>query len=178
MILEISKRGLLAAAEVAGIEESRPDGITSAEVLELFQGRGVKLSEATFRKYIQLGLLPTSRRVGTKGKYRGSKGVYPVSVVRRINLIKKLMEQGMTLEEIRDSFLSIQNDMELLNTAVERLFGHLSERIDLLHAQQTNTEEFLKEFRTCKKEAKTLYKKLEKLGSQLAAARPTEAERE
>ena len=34
--------------------------------MEIFRPKGVRLSEATFRKYVQAGLLPRSRRVGRK----------------------------------------------------------------------------------------------------------------
>ena len=84
MILDGDKQGLLEAAELQAVEAQAPEGISSSEVIGLFQARGIKLSEATFRKYVQLGLLPTSKRVGRKGKHRGSRGVYPVSVVRSV----------------------------------------------------------------------------------------------
>ena len=35
----------------------------------------MKFSEATLRKYVQLGLLPRSVRVGRKGKHQGSQGI-------------------------------------------------------------------------------------------------------
>ncbi len=178
MILDIAKKGLLDAAEIARIEENMPTGITSAEVIDIFQTRGVKLSEATFRKYIQLGLLPTSKRVGSKGKYRGSKGVYPVSIVRRINLIKQLMQNGLTLEEIRDSFLSIQNDLELLDTSFERLFGHMDDRLQLLKSKGLEIKGFFEELTSCREKTKLLHRRLEKLGSRLAAAGPLSTNRE
>ena len=36
--------------ELARIERERAGGITSAEVVRLFEARGARLSEATFRK--------------------------------------------------------------------------------------------------------------------------------
>ena len=48
-----------------------------AQIVEAFTDAGVRLSEATFRKWVQLGLLPRSRRVGRKGKHQGSLGLYP-----------------------------------------------------------------------------------------------------
>ena len=69
---------LLRADEIERVERERAGGITSGEVVRLFEARGAKLSASTFRKYVQLGLLPRSRRVGRKGKHTGSTGLYPV----------------------------------------------------------------------------------------------------
>src|SRR3990170_3160169 len=63
---------LLQSADVDRIEGERAGGVTSREVLRLFEGRGARLSAATFRKYVQAGLLPRSRRVGRKGKHTGT----------------------------------------------------------------------------------------------------------
>lgn len=166
---------MLDTAELTAVEARLPEGISSAEVIELFQARGVKLSEATFRKYVQLGLLPTSRRVGRKGKHRGSRGVYPVSVVRRINLIKRLMDEGLTLEEIRDSFVAIQNDIEQIGSAFESLFDHISDRLDRLEGQGASVGTYEKEVAASRRGARTLLKQIEKLGSRLAVAGPVSA---
>src|SRR4029079_12392400 len=81
---------------------------------ECCRPRGVRLSEATFRKYVQAGLLPRSRRVGRKGKHQGSLGLYPVEAVWRINVIKKMMAEGHTLEDIRRSFVFHRNHIDQL----------------------------------------------------------------
>src|SRR6266702_2354676 len=103
---------LLTAADLARLESGRARGVTSREVVKLFQGRGARLSAATFRKYVQAGLLPRSRRVGRKGKHTGSTGLYPVAVVRRIDLIKRMMAEGLTLKDIRESFVAVKNRLE------------------------------------------------------------------
>src|SRR5512140_3958174 len=92
---------LLPLDEIARLEREHALGISSGEVVRLFEARGARLSAATFRKYVQLGLLPRSRRVGRKGKHTGSTGLYPVSVVRRIAVIKRMMAEGYTAEDIR-----------------------------------------------------------------------------
>lgn len=79
--------GLLEAS-LRELERTRPDGLTSAEILDLLATSGMSFSEATLRKYVQIGLLPRSVRVGQKGKHLGSRGLYPTEVVRRIALIK------------------------------------------------------------------------------------------
>src|SRR5207244_8115785 len=65
------------------LELEYPQGISAAQIVDFFVPRGVKLAQATFRKYVQLGLLPRSRRVGEKGKHRGSRGLYPASADRK-----------------------------------------------------------------------------------------------
>ena len=67
-------RGLLADREIEEIERAWPDGMTSRQIVDVFETRGIRFSEATLRKYVQLGLLPRSVRVGRKGKHRGSCG--------------------------------------------------------------------------------------------------------
>src|SRR6188508_3837379 len=105
---------ILRSDEIARIEKENAGGLTAKAILEIFAPRGVALSEATFRKYVQAGLLPRSRRVGRKGKHRGSQGLYPVEAVRRINVIKKMMAEGQTLEEIKRSFIFFANHIDQL----------------------------------------------------------------
>ena len=83
------------------IEREHAQGITSSDILELFAAHGIKFSEATLRKYVQLGLLPRSVRVGRKGKHQGSQGMYPATVVRQVQRIKEMMAQDYTIEEIQ-----------------------------------------------------------------------------
>src|SRR5512138_1464077 len=108
----IDRMDSILATDIERIERERAAGITSAEVVSFFEARGARLSASTFRKYVQAGLLPRSRRVGRKGKHTGSAGLYPVSVVRRIDLIKRMMAEGLTLEDIRDSFVALKHRLD------------------------------------------------------------------
>lgn len=114
--------GLLSERDLDGIEKAHAAGLTAAQVVELFQQRGVKLSEATFRKYVQLGLLPRSRRVGRKGKHQGSMGLYPSTVVRRVNAIKRMMAEAYTIEDIQKSFLRFKDEIESVERGLKELF--------------------------------------------------------
>ena len=114
--------GLLPVRELDAIERAHPEGMSSAQVVEVFRARGVKLSEATFRKYVQLGLLPRSRRVGRKGKHQGSMGLYPSTVVRRVNAIKQMMAESYTIEEIQRSFLRFKDEIEAVERGLKELF--------------------------------------------------------
>ena len=107
--------GLIAEAELVEFERLHPDGLSSAQVVDAFRQRGLKLSEATFRKYVQLGLLPRSRRVGRKGKHQGSMGLYPATVIRRLNDIRRMMAESYTIEEIQRTFPNVKV-VKTLNT--------------------------------------------------------------
>ena len=105
------------------IEASGSEGLTSSQIVEFFKNRGVRFSEATFRKYVQLGLLPRSRRVGRKGKLQGSLGLYPASTVRRVNEVKRMMGESYTIEEIQRSFLRFRDEIEAIGRGLDAVFG-------------------------------------------------------
>ena len=92
---------MIDAETLSQLEKANVAGLTSAEILDVFARHDVQLSEATLRKYVQLGLLPRSVRVGRKGKHQGSQGVYPVSVVRQILRIKQMMSESYTIDQIQ-----------------------------------------------------------------------------
>jgi len=154
--------------ELEEIERQRPDGITSQEVVSLFQERGFRFSEATLRKYVQLGLLPTSKRVGRKGKHKGSRGVYPISIVRQINLIKSMMAQDMTLEEIKDSFIFIHSGIEEAGAAIETMFERIEQRMKLMEKEGSTPANIGKAVKEARKQARDMLREVEKVSSQLA----------
>ena len=57
------RAALLKEEDIRAIEGTYPDGITAVQIVDAFTSRGIKFSEASFRKYVQQGLLPRSRRV-------------------------------------------------------------------------------------------------------------------
>lgn len=105
------------------LEKAHPAGLGVQEIVDAFGAKGDRLTEATFRKYVQLGLLPRSVRVGRKGKSRGSQGLYPATVIRRIDMIRRLMGQGYTIEEIQTEFFFIRGDIEELHRSLTRVYG-------------------------------------------------------
>jgi DNA-binding transcriptional MerR regulator len=108
-------------------EREHPHGITSQEILDMMAAHEVKFSEATLRKYVQLGLLPRSVRVGRKGKHQGSQGMYPSAVVRHIQRIRDMMAQSFTIEEIQREFLFVRGDIEDLERSIAKVFDALRE---------------------------------------------------
>jgi DNA-binding transcriptional MerR regulator len=120
---------LLYPEEIERLERDFPAGLSARAILEVFRPKGVALSEATFRKYVQVGLLPRSRRVGRKGKHRGSQGLYPVEAVRRINVIKKMMAEGLTLEEIKHSFVFFKNHIEQVERGLDEVLDGFAQQL-------------------------------------------------
>ena len=118
-----SSRGLLEDREIDEIERTWPDGLTSRQIVDVFETRGIRFSEATLRKYVQLGLLLRSVRVGRKGKHRGSCGVYPAQVIRRVNAVKGMMAEDRTIEEIQRSFARFKEDIESVETDLRDLIA-------------------------------------------------------
>jgi len=100
------------------------------QIVDVFVERGTRLTEATFRKYVQLGLLPRSVRVGRKGKHRGSQGLYPATAVRQIDHIRRLMAQGFTIEEIQKEFLFVRGDIDALARQIERVYAAIEDALD------------------------------------------------
>ena len=118
--------------ELEAIEQAHADGMSVQQIVEAFTARGTRLSEATFRKYVQLGLLPRSVRVGRKGKHRGSQGLYPATAVRQIDHIRRLMHQGFTMEEIQKEFLFVRGDIDALSRQLKRVYQAIE---DAVHEQ-------------------------------------------
>ena len=161
---------LLAPLEIARVERELARGITSREVAKLFEAKGARLSEATFRKYVQAGLLPRSRRVGRKGKHTGSSGLYPVDVVRRINLIKRMMAEGYTVDDIRGSFVILRNRLEDFENGLAELLAELGRKARG-HPRQRRFEV---ELGRAEREARAALRRLERVGGAVATV-PAEA---
>jgi DNA-binding transcriptional MerR regulator len=115
--------GLLVDEELDEIERQSPAGLTSRQIVDVFTARGIRFSEATLRKYVQLGLLPRSIRVGRKGKHRGSCGIYPAEVVRRVNQVRTMMAADLTIEDIQQSFARFKEDIERVEKGVRDLIA-------------------------------------------------------
>jgi DNA-binding transcriptional MerR regulator len=160
----------LTEEEIQRIERDRAAGITSGEIVRLFEGRGARLSAATFRKYVQMGLLPRSRRVGRKGKHTGSTGLYPVSVVRRIALIKRMMAEGYTVDDIRGSFVTVRNRLE----DVEKGLGDLVEELTLKARVHPRRRQVETELVQAEQAARAALQRIERVGGMVATVKGRE----
>jgi DNA-binding transcriptional MerR regulator len=114
---------------VARIEATNSAGLSSHGILDALEGTRFKISEATLRKWVQLGLLPRSVRVGRKGKHQGSQGIYPVAVIRQIKRIKEMMALDYTIDEIQREFLFARGDLEEAERTLTRAIDGLNRAI-------------------------------------------------
>ena len=153
--------------EIQALEARHPDGLTAQDVVEVFTSRGAKLSEATFRKYVQLGLLPRSRRVRRQGRRGGSLGLYPVSVVRRIIEIKGLLSQDFTMEEIRQKFLCATSEIDELEESLVRVFSRLEDTVSGISRDAADVELIRIELREAKATSRRLTEALRGLEQRL-----------
>lgn len=160
---------LLEPRQLAQIEREHAGGLPARAIVEIFRPLGVRLSEATFRKYVQVGLLPRSRRVGRKGKHQGSQGLYPVNAVRRVNLIKKMMAEGLTLEEIRRSFVYYRNEIEEVERALDGVLAGHERELGARPLPPELRRHLEREVLDARRNGKRLVRQLERIASRLVA---------
>lgn len=160
---------LLTKSEMKKIESKFPEGVTSEQVVKIFHNKGNKFSEATLRKYVQLGLLPTSRRVGIRGRHRGSSGMYPTGVIRLINEIKDVLGQGLSLSEVCRGKWGLLSETLQLQTQMSHLFERVQTSIQI--EQKTSSQRaalrrlVLQQQKKLSREVKQLEQLLEKIGA-------------
>lgn len=162
--------------EMQRLEELYPDGLTSHQIVVFFQERGFRMSEATLRKYVQLGILPRSRRVGRKGKHKGSQGIYPHRVLERIYSIKALMDDGYTMDEIKRTLMRFRGRIDDVENTLNELFTEFQRelaqpRFDLSARQDTE-----KEIDEARRTAQDLMERLECLERRFSEAIPAASE--
>ena len=159
---------LLSERELAQVERAHPNGLTSAQVIKIFQSRGIRLSEATFRKYVQLGLLPRSRRVGSKGKHRGSRGIYPTSTVRRLNRIKELIAQSYTIEEIQRSLGRFKEQIDTVESALDELLKGFEREAAAPRFDRTRRRALVREIDLARRTASDLMRRINQIESEMS----------
>jgi DNA-binding transcriptional MerR regulator len=160
---------LLDDAELVEIERSFPQGLTSKQIVDLFETRGIRFSEATLRKYVQLGLLPRSVRVGRKGKHRGSCGLYPANVIRRVNLVKGMMAEDLTIEEIQRSFIRFKDEIDTIEKGLRDLIASFERQAKGPALEADRRRELEREISEAKKAAGELVRRISGLEVQLSA---------
>lgn len=151
---------------LARIEETYAAGLTSAEILDVLAQHGVSLSEATLRKYVQLGLLPRSVRVGRKGKHQGSQGIYPVQVIRVVLRIKRMMAESYTIEQIQRDFLFMSRDLADLEQSLVSVFKKVERVLRDRHGEPI-TQGLPREVRDAKAIGKDLMARLGRIEHRL-----------
>jgi DNA-binding transcriptional MerR regulator len=156
---------LLRPEEIERIERDYAQGLPARVIVDVFAAKGARLSEATFRKYVQAGLLPRSRRVGKKGKHQGSQGLYPVSSVRRMNAIRQMMAQGLTLEDIKASFVVFRNHLDVAGNELGVVFDGYERQLEA----NPNKKELVSKLRALRVQSRELLHELSRFGSAITA---------
>ncbi len=135
------------------------------------------------RKYVQLGLLPRSVRVGQKGKHKGSRGLYPARTIRQLVRIKAMMSESRTIEEIRRDFLFARPELEHLEDTLTSIFRLLSQ-VAKQRKGTVNASLALRELQAARKAGRGLVERLTSVEERLlpvvgagAGARVAEAAR-
>ena len=163
--------GFLTPDELRQVEDGHGEGITAVQIVDAFVSRGVRFSEASFRKYVQQGLLPRSRRVGRKGKNKGSLGLYPAKTIRRINEVKRLMGDGYTIEEIQEQFLQFTDLVENVDESVTELVARLDEGVASERLDPQARRALAKDLAEVRRHAGELVERLGTLAQRVAAPR-------
>jgi len=163
---------LLSDRDLKQIEREFADGLSSVQIVDIFTQRGIRFSEATFRKYVQQGLLPRSRRVGRKGKHQGSLGLYPAATIRRINVIKRLQAENYTIEEIQRQFLRFRDELELVERGLRGLFDGFNEELQRPHFDPGVRKQLKKDLSDAQLAAEELLKQLSSIERRVVG--PTE----
>ena len=167
--------GLLDEDELVAIEGRFPQGMSSREIVDLFASRGVRFSEATLRKYVQLGLLPRSVRVGRKGKHCGSRGLYPAGVVRRVNQVKAMMERNLTIEDIQRSFARFKEEIEGVSKGLRELIAGFEREAKGPALSPVRRQEIEREIEAAKQAAGELVRRISDLEASFSSQAATAA---
>jgi DNA-binding transcriptional MerR regulator len=160
---------LLTEEQLQEIERTAPDGLTSRQIVDVFTARGIRFSEATLRKYVQLGLLPRSVRVGVKGKHQGSHGLYPANVVRRVNLVKAMMAENLTIEEIQRSFVRFKDEIDGIEKSLRGLMASFEREAKGTALDEARRAELEREIVDAKQAAGELVRRISTLESRLSS---------
>ncbi|MCG5054322.1 MAG: MerR family transcriptional regulator [Myxococcales bacterium] len=154
--------------ELQEIERTWPNGLSSRQLVDVFESRGVRFSEATLRKYVQLGLLPRSTRIGRKGKHKGSLGIYPPNVVRRVNVVKKMMADNHTIEEIQRAFVRFKDEIDAVEMGLRALIAGMEREARDANLSASRRQALEKEIHEARKAAADLVRRIADLEQRLS----------
>ena len=159
---------VLGEPELQEIERAWPNGLSSRQIVDAFESRGVRFSEATLRKYVQLGLLPRSVRVGRKGKHMGSLGIYPANVVRRVNVVKTMMADNRTIEEIQRAFVRFKDEIDSVEVSLRELISGFEREARDANLSDKRRQVLEKEIQEARKAASDLVRRIADLEHRLS----------
>ncbi|MBI3074250.1 MAG: hypothetical protein HYY84_19245 [Deltaproteobacteria bacterium] len=163
----------VAAEACRDFDREHPEGASCQAILEFFGARGVALSEATFRRYVKLGLVPRSVRVGRKGKHRGSSGLYPVGTATQVNDIRRLTHGDVTIEDLVNSHFLFQKEIAAAGRQLDAIFDAMVASIASAPTSARSRAELANEERALRKLSRDVLKRLGALGTRISPLRPS-----
>ena len=154
-------------------DRAHPDGATCQAILEFFSAHKVAISEATFRRYVKLGLVPRSVRIGRKGKHRGSSGQYPVGTAAQVNEIRRLTHGDVTIDDLVNSHFLFQKEIATADRHLGGIFDAMAASIANASVSASERAALASEERALRKLARDLLKRMGALGSRISPIRPS-----
>jgi hypothetical protein len=162
----------LSPRDISEIERAHNEGLSSQQILEILEAHGTHITEATLRKYVQLGLLPRSRRVGQKGKHRGSRGIYPVEVIRRIDELRKAMDSGETLETLAHATPAVRARLAAVRVSISEVLDAAEIDLESRPLDRGDKNGLKSELANRIKDAKSWLRAMDKWAQDLEHAKP------
>jgi len=108
-------------------------------------------------------------RVGRKGKHRGSCGIYPAHVIRRVNAVKGMMAENLTIEEIHRSFARFKDDIDTVEKDLRDLLSNFEREVKAPAAQNLEKRrEIEREIVDAKRAATELVRRIASLERRLS----------
>jgi hypothetical protein len=154
-------------------DRAHPDGAMCQAILDFFGTHGVAISEATFRRYVKLGLVPRSVRIGRKGKHRGSCGLYPVGTAAQVNEIRRLTHGDVTIDDLVNSHFLFQKEIASADRQLAGIFDAMAASIANASVTSSERAALSAEERALRKLSRDLLKRLGALGTRISPIRPS-----
>jgi DNA-binding transcriptional MerR regulator len=95
-----------------------------------------------------------------------------VSVVRRIDLIKRMLADGLTVEDVRQSFVAVKHRLE----EVQGDWGELVAELERRAKAHPRRREVERELARAGREMRSALRRVEKVGGRIATVRRPEVE--
>ena len=108
-------------------------------------------------------------RVGRKGKHRGSCGLYPSHVIRRVNVVKGMMAEDRTIEEIQRSFARFKDDIESVEKDLRELISGFEREAKAPTVDADGRRELEREITEAKRAAGELVRRISSLERRISA---------
>ena len=109
--------------QIAQIRKKYAAGIVIGEMTAfVLKETGERISVATVRKYVQLGLVERSVRRGL-GAGCGSRGYYPATSLIQLLEVRRRVQAGEVAAEIAEGSMAVHRDLDIMRNALAAVAG-------------------------------------------------------